>query len=198
MGIVYEAIHVLLEKRVALKVLPVRTLAGADHLERFFREARTAAGLHHTNIVPVFDVGQVAGTPYYAMQYIEGRRSRSSSLQDLQPDQAGKSPAPGGDDYFRWVAGIGIQAAEGLAYAHERKMVHRDIKPSNLLLDSEGVVWIADFGLARKIEDPAMTQSGTLIWHSALHESGTGGSRQRVRLTIAAISTAWAPLSTNC
>ena len=72
MGIVYEAVHVLLEKRVALKVLPVRTLAGTEHLERFFREARMAAGLHHTNIVPVFDVGQVAGTPYFAMQYIEG------------------------------------------------------------------------------------------------------------------------------
>ncbi len=70
MGIVYEAIHVLLEKRVALKVLPVRTAADAWHLERFFREAKTAAGLHHTNIVPVFDVGQVTATPYFAMQYI--------------------------------------------------------------------------------------------------------------------------------
>jgi len=73
MGIVYEAVHVPLEKLVALKVLPMRTPAGAGHLERFFREARRAAGLHHTNIVPVFDVGQVAGTPYFAMQYIEGR-----------------------------------------------------------------------------------------------------------------------------
>ncbi len=63
MGIVYEAVHLLLEKRVALKVLPVRSPTDAGHLERFFREARTAAGLHHTNIVPVFDVGQVAGTP---------------------------------------------------------------------------------------------------------------------------------------
>jgi eukaryotic-like serine/threonine-protein kinase len=68
MGIVYEALHVLLEKKVALKVLPVRTLFSAEHLERFFREARTAACLHHTNIVPVFDVGQVSGTPYFAMR----------------------------------------------------------------------------------------------------------------------------------
>ena len=73
MGIVYEATHLLLEKRVALKMLPVRTPVDAAHLERFFREARTAAGLHHTNIVPVFDVGQIGGTSYYAMQYIEGR-----------------------------------------------------------------------------------------------------------------------------
>jgi serine/threonine protein kinase len=210
MGIVYEAVHVLLEKRVALKVLPVRTLAGPEHLERFFREARTAAGLHHTNIVPVFDVGQVDGTPYFAMQYIEGRsldrilrtmqsaerevfyndftsdrisgrtsdmpaslslessspksketRSAQTSSGRLGRIRAGLPVRP--DDYFRWVAGIGIQAAEGLAYAHERKIIHRDIKPSNLLLDNEGVLWIADFGLARKIEDPAITQSGTLI-----------------------------------
>jgi serine/threonine protein kinase len=209
MGIVYEAIHILLEKRVALKVLPVRMPADAGHLERFFREARTAAGLHHTNIVPVFDVGQVAGTPYFAMQYIEGRgldqvlrimqsaaeqslfaASSTDSTRDAaseaQPSSGKEIPAreeegrarrgpsdPSAriragvparlEDYFRWVAGIGIQAAEGLAYAHERKVIHRDIKPSNLLLDKEGVLWIADFGLARKIEDPAVTQSGTLV-----------------------------------
>jgi serine/threonine protein kinase len=209
MGIVYEAIHVLLEKRVALKVLPVRTQADAGHLERFFREARTAAGLHHTNIVPVFDVGQVAGTPYFAMQYIEGRGldqilrimqsaadqspfavSPSDSTRDAAsgaPSAAGqeipacekeKQAVPGPidasarvraglparlEDYFRWVANMGIQAAEGLAYAHDRKVIHLDIKPSNLLLDKQGVLWIADFGLARKIEDPAMTQSGAVL-----------------------------------
>jgi serine/threonine protein kinase len=172
MGIVYEAVHVLLEKRVALKVLPVRTLAGPEHLERFFREARTAAGLHHTNIVPVFDVGQVAGTPYYAMQFIEGSgldqilRIMQTATEHGPVDQAARIQAglPGRpEDYFRWVAGLGIQAAEGLAYAHERKIMHRDIKPSNLLLDKQGVLWIADFGLARKIEDQALTQSGMML-----------------------------------
>ena len=172
MGIVYEAVHVLLEKRVALKVLPVRTLAGADQLERFFREARMAAGMHHTNIVPVFDVGQVVGTPYYAMQYIEGSgldrilRIVQSATDRSPMDQSARIQAglPGRlEDYFQWVSGIGIQAAEGLAYAHERKIIHRDIKPSNLLLDKQGVLWIADFGLARKIEDPAMTQSGVML-----------------------------------
>jgi hypothetical protein len=74
MGIVYEAVHQPLGKRVALKLLTVAEGPGsAGLLERFFREARTAAGLHHTNIVPVFDIGQVGGTPYYAMQYIAGR-----------------------------------------------------------------------------------------------------------------------------
>ena len=71
MGVVYEAIHTGLDKRVALKVLP-REMA-ANRLDRFLREARTAAALHHTNIVPVFDVGQVDGVPYYAMQFIDGQ-----------------------------------------------------------------------------------------------------------------------------
>src|SRR5438477_7570210 len=72
MGVVYEATHLALGRRVALKVLPATVLAGAA-LERFLREAQTAAGLHHTNIVPVFDIGQVGGVPYYAMQFIDGR-----------------------------------------------------------------------------------------------------------------------------
>ncbi|HUR55956.1 MAG TPA: protein kinase, partial [Gemmataceae bacterium] len=70
MGVVYEAVHTGLDKRVALKVLPRELAAG--RLERFLREARTAAALHHTNIVPVFDVGQVDGVPYFAMQFIDG------------------------------------------------------------------------------------------------------------------------------
>ena len=208
MGIVYEASHLLLEKKVALKVLPVRPFMDATHLERFFREARTAAGLHHTNIVPVFDVGQVIGIPYYAMQYIEGRSlgtilhimqssvtqetAIASSTDSTIDTETGPQSSSGQeasfkqenltsrffadpslrtraglpeklDEYFRWVADMGVQAAEGLAHAHERMVIHRDIKPSNLIIDNKGVLWITDFGLARRIEDPAVTQSGTLI-----------------------------------
>ena len=243
MGIVYKAVHVLLEKRVALKVLPVRTPADAGHLERFFREARTAAGLHHTNIIPVFDVGQVAGTPYFAMQYIEGRgldrilRIMQSSTEQGSPQLASSDSSRDSDsvakhlsrreisarekksrkvsismdpsartraglparleDYFRWVADMGIQAAEGLAYAHERKVIHRDIKPSNLLLDNEGVLWIADFGLARKIEDPAVTQSGTMLG-TPRYMSPEQAEVANIPWTSGATSTAWAPLYTSC
>ncbi len=194
-GIVYEAIYVLLEKRVALKILPVRAPGDAPHLERFLREARTAAGLHHTNIVPLFDVGQVGDTPYFAMQYVEGRgldlilgilQAPADSRRDAAPlPERAREPDPlsrgegcvvrkFGDpwtrfcaglpaeprDYFCWVAEIGIQAAQGLAHAHERRVIHRNIKPSNLLLDKEEILWIVDFGLAPEIDSPAMTQSG--------------------------------------
>ena len=89
MGVVYEAVHTGLDKRVALKVLP-RGLSG-DRLERFVREARTAAALHHTNIVPVFDVGEVDGVPYYAMQFIDGQ---TLDVFLKQPDATKPPPAP--------------------------------------------------------------------------------------------------------
>jgi WD40 repeat protein/tetratricopeptide (TPR) repeat protein len=177
MGVVYEAVHRALNKRVALKVLPVHGPGGGGRLERFVREARTAAGLHHTNIVPVFDVGQAGGVPYYAMQFIDGK-GLDRVLRDGPSEPTGPYPAEAGaaptvaespplpsppSDYFRWVAGLGIQAAEGLAHAHQRGIVHRDVKPSNLLLDAQGVLWITDFGLARRLEDPALTHSGVLL-----------------------------------
>jgi serine/threonine protein kinase/TRAP-type C4-dicarboxylate transport system substrate-binding protein len=67
------------------------------------------------------------------------------------------------EDYLRWTADLGIQAASGLAYAHSHRLIHRDIKPSNLILDRKGNLWIADFGLARNMEDPALTSTGVLL-----------------------------------
>jgi hypothetical protein len=154
MGVVYEATHQALGKRVALKVLPLLAGEGPAQLERFLREAQTAAGLHHTNIVPVFDIGQAAGLPYYAMQLIPGR-----GLDQLLSERSGGVSAA----WFRRVAELGVQAAEGLAYAHARGVIHRDIKPSNLLLDERGVLWITDFGLARRADDPDLTHSGALV-----------------------------------
>jgi len=219
MGVVYEALHQPLGKRVALKVLAIRTGPGAGQLERFLREAKTAASLHHTNIVPVFDVGQFAGTPYYAMQFIEGRgldlvlrdldtgkhtgqassdplgptltpaagAAFDAAMSALNSPESGPAPQDAGQsarppsttgtsrgravprghvswaDYFRWTAELGIQAAEGIAHAHQRGVIHRDIKPSNLILDLQGVLWITDFGLARRMDDPDLTKSGSLL-----------------------------------
>ncbi len=220
MGVVYEAVHVDLDRPVALKVLGTHAAPDSDGRRRFLNEAKTAAGLHHTHIVPVFDVGQVGGLCYYAMQRIEGcgldrvlkrmrhdRINASGSVsgprhrikstlaathESLAPatsegltlsvsrldelstsvgrsrDAQGVGPRndepqfqpPRGSAYFRWVADIGKQAAQALAYAHARGVVHRDVKPSNLLLDLSGTAWVADFGLARREEDLDLSQSG--------------------------------------
>jgi serine/threonine protein kinase len=276
MGVVYEAEQISLRRRVALKVLPGHVAGDRKALARFRREAKAAARLHHTNIVPVFEVGQQGDLAFYAMQFIQGqgldqvieeiRRLRApdrnpvendhdhdrsgspvrlglahtvagtaaasprspklgpvaesllggrlvtepldssrhlasaaikaAASEPLNPDATdgfklqnpaqplaaitpgshGSSSAvlPGGtavssvetshrrQPYFRSVAQIGRQAAQGLAYAHSRSIIHRDIKPSNLLLDTAGVVWITDFGLA-KAEEDGLTATGDIL-----------------------------------
>ena len=157
MGVVYEAVQTSLSRRVALKVLPAGALLVGHAVDRFRREATLAGGLHHTNIVPVYAVGETEGIYYYAMQFIEGR-SLAEHLRELR--QAGTHP---GRDYHRRVARWGRQVAEALAYAHEHSVIHRDIKPSNLLLDARDNIWIADFGLARGDALSTFTLSGDLV-----------------------------------
>ncbi|MFI5461616.1 MAG: WD40 repeat domain-containing serine/threonine protein kinase, partial [Isosphaerales bacterium] len=300
MGVVYEAEQISLGRRVALKVLPRHVSGDRMIQERFRREARAAARLHHTNIVPVFEVGQDGDVRFYAMQFIQGQgleavitelrrlRDRAGPESKIKAASGGQSPRPGGEHsrhgiegpalgkgvevspvlqsilsgrfdpggrrpevveasqsllaraasgrlttlagsgmerraagsdpalartqlesetggnlnrperahppapglpssaslspssailpggtqlssvesgrhaFFRSLAHIGRQVAGGLAYAHTRGIVHRDIKPSNLLLDTEGVAWITDFGLA-KGDDEGLTQSGDIL-----------------------------------
>jgi serine/threonine protein kinase len=154
MGVVYEAEQVSLRRRVALKVLRFGVVADEEALRRFRIEAETIARLHHTNIVPIFGVGTEREISYYAMQFIEGR-----SLADVQEESSRSVRPIPCDDVARW----GLQAAEALAHAHQRKVIHRDIKPSNLLLDAEGVVWLTDFGLAKRADEVTLTLSGVLM-----------------------------------
>jgi tetratricopeptide (TPR) repeat protein len=155
MGVVYEAEHASLGRRVALKVLPPHFAQNSEVLDRFRREARSAASLHHTNIVPVFEVGNEGDAVFYAMQFIDGL-----TAEQWIRDEAGKSMALA--DRCRFAAQIGRQVAEGLGFAHARGIIHRDIKPSNLLLDDAGRVWIADFGLAKTHED-GLTEVGSVL-----------------------------------
>jgi serine/threonine protein kinase/Flp pilus assembly protein TadD len=185
MGIVYEAEQVSLGRRVALKVLPFAATMDPRHLQRFHNEARAAAGLHHTNIVPVHGVGNERGVHYYAMQFIEGstladliaeqRRGLPSqvptvplaeaaaSATTVPPAAQATSSAPRDRAYFRRAAEWGIQAAEALDYAHTLGVVHRDIKPANLMVDMAGRVWVTDFGLAQVQSDTRITMTGDLV-----------------------------------
>lgn len=271
MGIVYEAEQESLGRHVALKVLPRHALLDPRQLERFRREARAAARLHHTNIVPVFGTGEHDGLHYHVMQFIQGlgldavlvevarlrnikaftNRSSVNGMEcrqaatgdrdklrdsarevaealitgrfrceqgaighaepgDKQPPvrcddvlcsdsdrplaDAAAVPAPArttadrsdashsnssssrlrlpgqdadtaesGVQYWRSVARIGVQVADALAYANGQGVLHRDIKPSNLLLDTDGTVWVTDFGLAKASESDDLTHTGDIV-----------------------------------
>jgi serine/threonine protein kinase len=184
MGVVYEAVQRSLGRRVALKVLPFAATMDPRQLQRFHNEARAAAGLHHTNIVPVYAVGQERGVHYYAMQFIDGRtlaqliaEQRGQGLTQVptmpegEPAAATTNPpaaqatsaAPRDAAYFKQVAEWGIQAAEALDCAHTLGIVHRDVKPANLLVDATGRLWVTDFGLAQVQSDARLTMTGDLV-----------------------------------
>lgn len=262
MGVVYEALQLSLKRRVALKVINPLLATSERQLQRFRREAESAARLHHSNIVPVFGFGEDRGVYFYAMQLIEGatlaeiisglhelpagptdaaeaaapanstsaiasselrqRRTNLAVRQLLGRDfaarglvqapvndstvicdplqtpeastiafrlsggesrtgpSAGESPRPGSAEgesqsggeaerlrlpplYFRNIARLIASAANALDYAHRQGILHRDIKPANLLVDVNGVVCIADFGLARAMEPDAITQTGEIV-----------------------------------
>ncbi|MBI3406980.1 MAG: protein kinase [Planctomycetes bacterium] len=170
MGVVYEAEQKSLGRRVALKVLPFHRLMDPLYLKRFQREAQAAARLHHTNIVPVFGVGEYEGIHFYAMQFITGH-GLDRVVKELKNSAAGTANQEviaalsdqSFSQYCRRVARIGVQVAEALAYAHSQGILHRDIKPSNLLLDSAGIVWVTDFGLAKADSTEDLTHTGDLV-----------------------------------
>lgn len=136
MSIVYEALDPHINRRLAVKVLRERYARDVRSRQRFLREARSAGGLSHPNIVTVFDVGQAEGLPYLVMERLSGR-----SLDEFLDD--------GQTLNVRQVIDIGIQLAGALHYAHERGVIHRDIKPSNIFFDPDsGLVKLVDFGIA--------------------------------------------------
>jgi serine/threonine protein kinase/Flp pilus assembly protein TadD len=179
MGIVYEAVQISLGRRVALKVLPLAAALDAKQLQRFKNEAQAAAGLHHSNIVPVFAVGSARGVHFYAMQFIDGQTLAALIHEQRQRSDpsagpaAASTPRPGAalstepshrdPAFLRTVANLGVQAAEALEYAHQLGVVHRDIKPANLLVDGRGNLWVTDFGLAHFQCQSGLTLSGDLL-----------------------------------
>lgn len=140
MSSVYLAEHVLMRRRVALKVLPQQRVDDSSYLQRFHREAQAVAALDHRNIVRAYDVDQEGKTHFLVMEYVGGQ-----SLQDMVM-KSGPLDFVSAAEYLR-------QAAEGLSAAHRAGMVHRDIKPGNVLVDEKGTVKLLDLGLARFFDD---------------------------------------------
>ncbi|MBI4567779.1 MAG: protein kinase, partial [Planctomycetes bacterium] len=150
MGVVYEAIQDGVGRRVALKVLPSNLTTSKQVVERFKREAASAAKLNHPNVVPIYGVGEDGGTHYYAMEFVDGRGIDSIIEKErITPQRAAK---------------LVIGAARGLNHAHEAGVIHRDIKPANIMVTrKEDRPMIADFGLAREKTNATMTATGQVM-----------------------------------
>jgi serine/threonine protein kinase len=151
MGVVYKARDESLNRFVAIKVLNEQLTEDATFLQRFVREAQAAAGLSHPNIVQIFFIGEDNGHPYFVMDYVSGR-----SLDQLLRAE-GRIDNPRASQLI-------LQAAHGLAAAHDKGIIHRDIKPANLILDDRGHLKIADFGLALPVDSQTqLTATGMFV-----------------------------------
>ncbi len=136
MGSVYLARHLDLDKPVAVKVMAKELLSSEDHVRRFRREAQLAAKLEHPNVVTIHHVGEQDGVQFIVMQYVDGR-----TLEDILAEKGRLSLGE--------AVSVVKRVAFALAAAHKLGIVHRDIKPANILVSREGIVKVADFGLAR-------------------------------------------------
>jgi serine/threonine-protein kinase len=150
MGVVFRARQISLDREVAVKMILRGRLASEADLQRFLAEAAATAKLEHPNIVPVYDVGDFDGRPYFSMQYVDGQ-----TLKDQLSD---------GPIDPRHAAEIVAKIARAVDFAHSQGVLHRDLKPSNILIAADGTPMIMDFGLAKQVDtDDGLTRSGMLV-----------------------------------
>src|SRR4051794_20321067 len=140
----------VLGRRVALKLMGGRFAEDPEYRERFRREAQAAAGMQHPNIVGIYDRSEWDGTPYIAMELVDGK-----TLKELVTE---RGPLP--PDI---AVGLTEQILRALGYAHKRGIVHRDVKPQNVIIDHDGQAKVADFGIARAGDTSQMTQTGAIV-----------------------------------
>ena len=159
-GTVYKATDGKLGRTVVVKVLPPELTAREANLRRFEREARLASSLDHPNICTIFDLDEVDGVHFIAMQYVEGRNVRQL---------VGGHPLE-----LKSALLIGIQVTDALAAAHSRGIIHRDIKSGNVMVTPSGQVKILDFGLAKLLDDSEETPK-TALHRTDLTESASYG-----------------------
>ncbi|TWT54403.1 Serine/threonine-protein kinase PknB [Rubripirellula amarantea] len=165
MGVVFRARQISLNREVAVKMILRGRLASETDLERFLAEASATAKLKHPNIVPVYDVGDVDGRPFFSMQLVEGQTlSNAVSMGPLPPRRAAEI-----------VAAI----ARAMAFAHREGILHRDLKPSNIMISSDGTPLITDFGLAKQASsEDNLTRSGMLLGTPAYMSPEQAGGRR--------------------
>jgi eukaryotic-like serine/threonine-protein kinase len=149
MGVVYRARDPIINRLVALKTITTGVADDPAMLQRFYREAQSAGGLQHPNIVTIYDMGEAAELPYIAMELVEG--------ENLEQLIARRSAVP-----LSLKLLYAMQACRAFDYAHKRGIVHRDIKPGNVMVNKDGTVKVVDFGIARVLET-SRTQTGMLI-----------------------------------
>src|SRR5262245_55149341 len=159
MGEVYRARDPKLAREVAIKVLPADLAADSERLARFEKEARTASGLNHPNIVTIYEVGAFNGTYFIAMELVEEKTLREILVQ--------------GPITLKRLLPLAAQAASGLAKAHAAGIVHRDLKPENLMVTREGLVKILDFGLAKLVPSGSDSDATNLPTATRGTEAGT-------------------------
>jgi serine/threonine-protein kinase len=140
MAVVYKARQLSLDRSVAIKVLPRRFSEKSNYIQRFYKEGKLAAKLNHNNIVQAIDVGEVNGLYYFVMEYVEGK----TIYDDISKGKIFSEEE---------ALDIITQVARALKHAHSINMIHRDVKPKNVMINLEGVVKLADMGLARETSD---------------------------------------------
>ncbi|HEV2761774.1 MAG TPA: serine/threonine-protein kinase, partial [Pyrinomonadaceae bacterium] len=161
MGEVYEAEDAQLGRTVALKVLPAEVACDQQRVQRFLQEGKAASALNHPNILTIYEIGRDGDTCYIVTEFIEG-----ATLRQHVTARAGMT--------IGGVLDIAIQAAGALARAHEAGIVHRDVKPENIMVRSDGIVKVLDFGLAKLAERPASVADSEATAHTLVNtEPGT-------------------------